>query len=81
MVNASDSESRGRGFEPHSGQTVNIVSLSKAHLLPKSTGNTQEAGLRPNMTEKKMFTGTLRINQPTNFLHTHGHSKSIIFEH
>ena len=22
MVNVSDSESRGRGFEPHSGQTV-----------------------------------------------------------
>ena len=42
-----------------------VVSLSKAHLLPKSTGNTQEAGLRPNMTEK-LFTGTLRINQPTN---------------
>ena len=41
-----------------------VVSLSKAHLLPKSTGNTQEAGLRPNMTEK-WFTGTLRINQPT----------------
>ena len=43
VVNASDSGSRGQGFEPHSGQTVNIVSLSKAHLLPKSTGNTKEA--------------------------------------
>ena len=32
---------------------------------PKSTGNTQEAGLRPNMTEK-LLTVTLRINQPTN---------------
>ena len=42
-----------------------VVSLSKAHLLPKSTGNTKEAGLHPNMTEK-LFTGTLRINQPTN---------------
>ena len=42
VVNFSDSGSRGRGFEPHSGQTV-LCSLSKAHLLPKSTGNTQEA--------------------------------------
>ena len=41
VVNASDSGSRGRGFEPHSGQN-RVVSLSKAHLLPKSTGNTQE---------------------------------------
>ena len=40
VVKALDSGSRGRRFEPHSGQTV---SLSKAHLLPKSTGNTQEA--------------------------------------
>ena len=58
MVNASDSESRSRRFEPHSGQTElrikrsevraslgsnRVVSLSKAHLLSKSTGNTQEA--------------------------------------
>ena len=41
VVNASDSGSRGRGFMPHSGNRV--VSLSKAHLLPKSTGNTREA--------------------------------------
>ena len=43
-----------------------VVSLSKAHLLPKSTGNTQEA-VAPSqyyMTEN-FFTGTLRINQPT----------------
>ena len=60
-----DSGARGRGFDPHSGHRV--VSLSKTHLPPKSTGNTQEEGLRPNMTEK-LFTGTLRIkstNQPT----------------
>ena len=42
MVNASDSGFRGRGFEPHSGQN-RVVSLSKAHLLPTSTGNTLEA--------------------------------------
>ena len=42
VVSASDSGSRGRGFEPHSGQN-RVLSLSKAHLLPKSTGNTQEA--------------------------------------
>ena len=41
MVRASDSGARGRGFDPHSGRRV--VSLSKAYLLPKSTGNTQEA--------------------------------------
>ena len=38
---ASDSGARGRGFNPHSGRRVE--SLSKIHLLPKSTGNTQEA--------------------------------------
>ena len=38
---ASDSEARGRGFDPHSGHLV--VSLSKIHLPPKSTGNTEEA--------------------------------------
>ena len=41
MVKAVDCGARGRGFEPHSGHRV--VSLSKAHLLSKSTGNTQEA--------------------------------------
>ena len=38
---ASDSRARSRGFDPLSGRRV--VSLSKIHLLPKSTGNTQEA--------------------------------------
>ena len=42
VVNASDSGSRGRVFEPPFGSN-RVVSLSKAHLLPKSTGNTQEA--------------------------------------
>ena len=41
MVDISDSGSRGRGFEPHSGRRV--VSLSKTYLHLKSTGNTQEA--------------------------------------
>ena len=41
MVNTSDSGSRGRGFEPHSGRRV--VSLSKTYLPPKRTGYTQEA--------------------------------------
>ena len=41
VVKASDSGASGRKFEPHSGRCV--VHLSKAHLLPKSTGNTQEA--------------------------------------
>ena len=38
---ASDSGARGRGFDPHSGRRV--VSLSKIHLPPKSTGNTRDA--------------------------------------
>ena len=44
MVKALDSGARGWGFEPHFGR--HVVSLSKAHLLPKSTGNTQEAVAR-----------------------------------
>ena len=35
----SDSGARGREFDPHSV----VVSLSKLHLPPTSTGNTQEA--------------------------------------
>ena len=42
VVNASDSESRGRGVRAPLGSN-RVVSLSKARLLPKSTGNTQEA--------------------------------------
>ena len=38
---ASDSGAIGRGHDPHSGRRV--VSLSKIHLPPKYTGNTQEA--------------------------------------
>ena len=34
---------RGRGFDPHSGRRTHVVSLTKIHLPPKSTGNTQEA--------------------------------------
>ena len=37
---ASDSGVRGLGFDPHSRRCV--VSLSKIHLLPQSTGNTKE---------------------------------------
>ena len=40
-VRASDPGARGLGFDPHSGRCV--MSLSKIHLPPKSTGNTQEA--------------------------------------
>ena len=29
------------GLDPHSGR--HVVSLSKIHLLPKSSGNTQDA--------------------------------------
>ena len=48
---ASDSGSRGRGFDPHSGRR--IVSLSKIHLPPKSTGNTQEA-VAPSRHDRKL---------------------------
>ena len=40
------------------------MSLSKAHLLLKILVIPRKWWLRPNMTEK-LFTGTLRINQPT----------------
>ena len=38
---ASDSGARGQGFDPVGRR---IVSLSKIHLPPKSTGYTQESG-------------------------------------
>ena len=50
MVRALDSGARGRRIDPHSGSRV--VSLSKTHLLPKSTGYTKEA-----------LTGTLSKNE------------------
>ena len=46
VVNAWDSGSRGREFEAPLGLN-RVVSLSKAHLLPKSTGYTQEAVTPP----------------------------------
>ena len=42
-----------------------VVSLSKAHLLPKVLVIPGKQWLRPNMTEK-WFIWTLRINQPIN---------------
>ena len=64
VVNASDSGSRGPGFEPHSGQTCCVLEQGtftplKVLVIPR------KRWLRPNMTEK-LFIGTLRINQPTN---------------
>ena len=64
MVNASDSGSRGRGFESHSGQTV-LCPLARHIYSPKILVIPRKQRLRPNMTEK-LFTGTLRINQLTN---------------
>ena len=64
VVNASDSGSRGREFEPHSGQTV-LCPLARHIYSPKLLVIPRKRWLRPNMTEK-LFTGTLRINQPTN---------------
>ena len=60
MVNTSDSGSRGREFEPHSGRRV--VSLNKTYLPPKVLVIPRKRWLRPNMTEK-MFTGTLSIRK------------------
>ena len=51
VVNTSDSGSRGREFEPHSGRRV--VSLSKTYLPPKSIGNTQEA-VAPSQHDRKI---------------------------
>ena len=45
MVERWDPGARGRGFDPHSGRRV--VSLSKIHSLPKSTGNNQQ-GVAPS---------------------------------
>ena len=56
---ASDSESRGPGFEPHKRHRV--VSLSKAHLLPTVLVKPRKRWLRPDMTEK-LLTGTLSLN-------------------
>ena len=64
MVNASDSGSRGRGFEPHSGQTV-LCPWARHIYSPKVLVIPRKRWLRPNMTEK-LFTRTLRINEPTN---------------
>ena len=63
VVNASDSGSRGRGFEPHSGQTV-LCPWARHIYFPKVLVIPRKRWLRPNMMEK-LFTGTLRINQPT----------------
>ena len=63
VVRASDSGSGDPGSIL--GRVGVFVSLSKRHLLPKSTGNTHNRWLRLNMTEK-LFTGTLNHNQNKN---------------
>ena len=63
VVNASDSESRGFGFEPHSGQTV-LCPWARHIYSPKILLIPRKWWLHPNMTEK-LFTRTLRINQPS----------------
>ena len=60
VVRASDSESGDPGSIL--GRVGVFVSLSKRHLLPKSTGIPRNRWLRLNMTEK-LFTGTLNKNQ------------------
>ena len=56
---ASDSESRGPGFDSHKRHRV--VSLSKTHLLPTVLVKPRKSWLRLDMTEK-LLTGTLRLN-------------------
>ena len=66
VVNTSDSGSRGRGFETHSGR--HVVSLSKTYLPPPPPPPPppqvlvilRKRWFRPNMTEK-LFSGTLSI--------------------
>ena len=60
VVNASDSGSRGRGIEPHSGQTV-LCPCARHIYSPKVLVIPRKWWLRPNMTEK-LLTGTFRIN-------------------
>ena len=71
MVNTSDTGSRSRGCEPHSGS--HVVSLSKTYLPPPPKKKKKKERkkvlvipwkrwLRPNMTEI-LFTWTLSINQ------------------
>ena len=57
---ASDSGARGRGFDPHSGRRV--VSLSKIHLPPKSTGNTKEA-VAPSRHDLKIVDWDVKLKQ------------------
>ena len=59
MVNALDSGSKGRGFEPHSGRTM-LCPRARRIYSPKVLVIPRKWWLRPNMTEK-LFTGTLKI--------------------
>ena len=63
VVNASDSGSRGRGSRPT--RVKQCCVLEQGTYSPKVLVIPRKLWLRPNMTEK-LFTGTLRINQPTN---------------
>ena len=64
MVRGSDSGAGGRGFDPHSGRRV--VSLNKTHLLPNSTGNTQEA-VAPSQHDRNIVNRDVKnqLNQTT----------------
>ena len=53
---ASDSESRGPGFDLHKRHRV--VSLSKTHTLPTELVKPRKRWLRPDITEK-LLTGAL----------------------
>ena len=88
VVRASDSGARGWGFDPHSGSRTQhddpshsghrVVSLSKTHLPPKSTGNTQEA-VAPSQHDWKIVYRDVKnqINQPTVWPNSSWHSHSI----
>ena len=75
MVSASDSGARGRRFDTY---LRCVVSLSKKHSLPKSTGNTQEP-VAPYDHDWNIVYRDVKnqINQPASSLNTPWLPKSI----
>ena len=61
---ASDSESRGPGFDPHRAQASSCCVLKQDAITPYSTGETHEA-LALSLLTEKLLTGTLSLNTPS----------------
>ena len=62
VVNTSDSEYRGRWFEPHSG--CRVLSLSKTYLPPRLLVIPRKQWLHPNMTEKIVYRDVKHQTKP-----------------